>query len=104
MGRAAGLVMAEAENAAAAMAQIEAGLVPDLVFTDINLGPGPDGVSLARLIRRRLPQVRVLFATGFTAEAELPEGAALLRKPYAREALLAAIAAALAEENAAAPA
>jgi PAS domain S-box-containing protein len=103
MCRAAGLVVSEAENAAAAMALIEADLVPDLLFTDINLGPGPDGVVLARLVQRRLPKVRVLFATGFAADADVPEGAALLRKPYAREALLAAIAAAL-DDKAAAPA
>jgi PAS domain S-box-containing protein len=103
MCRAAGLVVSEAENAAAAMALIEAGLVPDLLFTDINLGPGPDGVDLAKLVQRRLPKVRVLFATGFAAAADVPEGAALLRKPYAREALLAAIAAAL-DDKAAAPA
>ena len=103
MCRAAGFVVSEAENAAAAMALLEAGLVPDLLFTDINLGPGPDGVTLAMLVRRRLPGVRVLFTTGFTAGAEVPEGAALLRKPYTREALLAAIAAVLAEEKAPAP-
>lgn len=100
MCRSAGLVVAEAENAATAMARLEAGFVPDLLFTDINLGPGPDGVTLAMLARRRLPGVRVLFATGFTAEADVPEGAVLLRKPYAREALLAAIAEVLGEEKA----
>jgi PAS domain S-box-containing protein len=95
MCRAAGLTVSEAENAAAAMALIEAGLRPDLLFTDVNLGAGPDGVALAMLAARRVPGLRVLFATGFTAEAEVPEGAPLLRKPYAREALLAAISAAL---------
>jgi len=96
MCRSAGLVVSEAENAAAAMALIEAGLRPDLLFTDVSLGPGPDGVALAALAERRIPGLAVLFATGFTAEAQVPEGAALLRKPYAREALLGALAEALA--------
>ncbi len=104
MCRSAGLVVSEAENAAAAMALLEGGYVPDLLFTDINLGPGPDGVALAMLVRRRLPAVRVLFATGFTAEANVPAGSPVLRKPYARDALLAAIAEALAEEKTTAPA
>jgi CheY-like chemotaxis protein len=99
MCRSAGLVVSEAENAAAAMALIEAGLRPDLLFTDVNLGPGPDGVALARLAQARLPSLPVLFASGFVAEAEVPEGAAVLRKPYAREALLGAIAAALARST-----
>jgi CheY-like chemotaxis protein len=92
--------VSEAENAAAAMALLEGGLVPDLLFTDINLGPGPDGVALAMLARRRMPAVRVLFATGFAAEANVPEGSPVLRKPYARDALLSAIAEVLAEERA----
>ncbi len=100
MCRSAGLVVSEAENAAAAMALLEGGLVPDLLFTDINLGPGPDGVALAMLARRRMPAVRVLFATGFAAEANVPEGSPVLRKPYARDALLSAIAEVLAEERA----
>jgi PAS domain S-box-containing protein len=92
MCQGAGLSVAVAGNAAEALGRLEAGLVPDLLFTDINLGPGPDGVALAAVAQRRLPGLRVMFATGFAAEADLPEGAALLRKPYAREALLAALA------------
>jgi PAS domain S-box-containing protein len=103
MCRSAGFAVVEAENAAAAMALIEAGLRPDLLFTDVSLGPGPDGVALAALASRRVPGLRVLFATGFTAEAEVPEGAPLLRKPYARQALLAALAAALEREGATLP-
>ncbi len=103
MCRAAGLVVAEAEHAAAAMAAIEAGFVPDLLFTDINLGPGPNGVMLAKLVRRRFPALRVLLATGYAADVAVPEGEMLLRKPYAREALLAAVAAALAAGRETAP-
>jgi len=95
MLRACGLEVAEAENAAAAVALVEGGFAPDLLLTDVSLGPGPDGVALAALLARRLPRLRVLFATGYAADAEVPEGALFLPKPFARETLLAAVAAAL---------
>ncbi|WP_291298752.1 ATP-binding protein [Elioraea sp.] len=92
MCQGAGLSVATAANAAEALGRLEAGFVPDLLFTDINLGPGPDGVALAAVAERRLPGLPVLFASGFAADANLPEGARVLHKPYAREALLAALA------------
>ena len=91
MCRSAGLDVAEADSAATAMGMLEGGFRPDLLFTDINLGPGPDGVALAALARRMFPSLRVLFATGY-AEVQVPDGVPLLRKPYARETLLAALA------------
>jgi PAS domain S-box-containing protein len=98
MCRGAGITVAVAASAAEALGRIEAGFRPDLLFTDLNLGPGPDGVALAAVARRRVPGLKVMFATGFAAEVELPDDVPLLRKPYAREALLAALAEALKTE------
>ena len=36
------------------------GMVPDLLGTDVNLGPGLDGVALAAEARRRWPLIRVI--------------------------------------------
>ncbi|ATY33813.1 response regulator [Sphingomonas psychrotolerans] len=59
---------------------------PGLIVTDINLGPGLDGIAAAAAIRAERP-APVIFITGYAgAEAyariqgEVP-GAALLRKP-----------------------
>ena len=63
----------------------------DLVVTDFAM-PGMTGLQLAEELRRRLPRLPVLLATGF---AELPDSSNLalmrLRKPYGQDALARAI-------------
>jgi DNA-binding LytR/AlgR family response regulator len=52
-----------------------------------------NGVDLARTIRERWPWIGIVLATGYSeavAEAD-QEGFAVLRKPYAPEAIEAAI-------------
>jgi PAS domain S-box-containing protein len=58
----------------------------DLLFTDIVLSSGMDGVSLARRIRTARPEIRILLTSGDAADAECgleadppPE---VLPKPY----------------------
>jgi two-component system, cell cycle sensor histidine kinase and response regulator CckA len=64
----------------------------DLLIADIVL-PGRDGVALARALRRAHPAAKVLFTTGYTRHIapDLLADAALLDKPYHREALLHAV-------------
>ncbi|MBL6455804.1 response regulator [Belnapia sp. T6] len=40
------------------------GWQPDLLVTDYNLGPGPNGVAVATEARRRSPGLPVVYATG----------------------------------------
>ena len=64
----------------------------DLIFTDVVM-PGPmRSPELARKAKERLPNVAVLFTSGYTDNAivhggRLDEGIELLSKPYTREAL-----------------
>ncbi|WP_207480213.1 response regulator [Arenibaculum pallidiluteum] len=54
----------------------------DLLLTDMAL-PGISGVDLARQAVARFPWMRVVIATGHDIhQAEMPNGARLLRKPY----------------------
>jgi PAS domain S-box-containing protein len=82
----------KAKDAAGALAVIESGVPIDLLFTDVVM-PGPLRSSeLARKARERLPQVAVLFTSGYTDNAivhggRLDEGVDLLSKPYTGEAL-----------------
>lgn len=65
-----------------------------LLFTDVMLGPGMDGKSLAREARALRPGLPVLLTSGdeeHAAGAEGAPGLPLLRKPWRREALLDAI-------------
>jgi PAS domain S-box-containing protein len=69
----------------------------DLLFSDVVLGSGMDGMELAREARRLRPELPILLSSGYqgpSVEQHHGEAAAtfeLLRKPYRREQLLAAI-------------
>ena len=67
----------------------------DVLFTDIVMPGGLDGVDLAKAIRRLRPEVAVLYATGFAnlvrdnRESDLQ--GPILRKPYRPAELRSAI-------------
>jgi PAS domain S-box-containing protein len=67
----------------------------DLVFTDVVL-PGMNGRNLAEHVARTHPEIRILFTSGYTGDAELRDGvlkssAHFLAKPYTVAQLLAAV-------------
>ena len=82
----------KARDAQSALAIVESGAPIDLLFTDVVM-PGPvRSPELARQARIRLPDVAVLFTSGYTDNAivhggRLDQGIELLSKPYTREAL-----------------
>ena len=66
----------------------------DAVFSDILMPGGETGLDLARRLRRDDPGIGVVLATGYSASAEEAsrEGLVVLRKPYGRDELAAALA------------
>ena len=69
----------------------------DLLLTDIALGAGMRGTTLAALAQEQQPALRVLLMSGFSAELleadrDSPPSWELLRKPYSRAELARAIA------------
>ncbi|MFZ6656442.1 PAS domain S-box protein [Undibacterium sp. TJN19] len=87
-----GYKVLHADDAQSALAIIEAGVKIDLLFTDVVM-PGPlRSPELARKARELLPDLAVLFTSGYTQNAivhggRLDAGVELLGKPYSREAL-----------------
>ncbi len=94
-----GYTVIEAEDAEAALAIVEERHDIDLIFTDIGL-PGMNGTSFASAARERRRRLKVLYTTGYagaalTEDGSLGRGAAVLQKPFSREALAESIRAVL---------
>jgi CheY-like chemotaxis protein len=83
-----------AASAPDAVAVLERDAGFDLVFSDLVMPGGMDGLDLAKLVRQRWPGLPVLLATGYSAAAPRAqsEGFRLLPKPYEPGALIEAIA------------
>ena len=81
----------EADGAASALRLLDAHPDIALMFTDIVM-PEVNGAKLAEEVRRRRPDVRVLFTTGYTRNAVvhngvLDPGVELIGKPFTIEEL-----------------
>ncbi len=91
--RAAGWEALEAASADQAIAVLERREDIAVVFTDIDLATGWDGVRLANHVRGRWPPVAFIVTSGNTGvEAlQLPEGSRFFPKPYRRGDVLRAL-------------
>ncbi|MGC1541832.1 MAG: ATP-binding protein [Xanthobacteraceae bacterium] len=69
----------------------EAGI--DLVFSDILMPGGMNGLQLAEMVRRLYPDITVLLTTGYSSSAQdaVRRGFAVLQKPYDLTALQSAL-------------
>ena len=77
----------EARDGPEALAMLERNGRIDLLFTDVVLPKGMNGTVLAREAQRRRPQLKVLYMSGYTANAivhhgVLDKGVHLLTKPF----------------------
>ncbi|MFC3609711.1 response regulator [Stutzerimonas tarimensis] len=87
-----GYQVLRASDARGALTILESGLAVDLLFTDVVM-PGPmRAPELAREAVRLLPEIVVLFTSGYTQNAivhggRLDEGVELISKPYRLEDL-----------------
>ena len=87
-----GYSVLKAREAMGALSVVESGVPIDVLFTDVVM-PGPlRSPELARKAKERLPNLAVLFTSGYTENAivhggRLDRGVELLSKPYTREAL-----------------
>jgi len=82
----------EAEDGPAALALLEQHPDVDLVFTDVVMPGGMNGVELARQMRERNPGLRVLFTSGYPDKAFGRNGAVgeeveFVSKPYEEKKL-----------------
>jgi PAS domain S-box-containing protein len=82
----------KAKDADSALSIVESGMPIDVLLTDVIM-PGPlRSMELARKARERMPNLAVIFTSGYTENAignfgRLDENVELLSKPYTRDAL-----------------
>jgi PAS domain S-box-containing protein len=91
-----GYRVSRAENATEALRILQDGPAFDLVFSDIVMPNGMNGIHLAQELNERYPAVGVLLTTGYsdvapTAQARFP----ILRKPFEQAGLQRALSDAL---------
>jgi len=90
-----GFAVATAATAEAALARLDAGERFDLLLSDIELGPGRDGVSLAREAKARFPHLGILLTTGNplgpVGESRAGDVAPVLLKPFSQRQLAVAL-------------
>jgi PAS domain S-box-containing protein len=82
----------EAKDGHAALRVLDSNAQVKVLFTDVGLPGGMNGRQLADEARRRRPQLKVLFTTGYARNAivhdgRLDPGVELITKPYTQAAL-----------------
>ncbi|MFL1462015.1 MASE4 domain-containing protein [Roseococcus sp. DSY-14] len=87
-----------ARDAAEALALLDRGARVDVLFSDVVMPGGMNGVQLAVEARRRRPGLRVVLTSGYTNEAlagehRVPPDVPVLPKPWRREELARLLAA-----------
>jgi DNA-binding NtrC family response regulator len=80
----AGFDVFEAANADAAIAILVANSNIRLMFTDIDMPGGMDGLKLAAAVRDRWPPIKIIVTSGYQTidTSALPIEGLFMRKPY----------------------
>jgi PAS domain S-box-containing protein len=91
-----GFTTIAADSGPAAVEILEAGTSVDLVFSDVVMAGGMSGYEVARWIREHRPGLKILLTSGFVTEIAKRddtsgENLKVLRKPYSRGELAAAL-------------
>lgn len=87
----AGFDVVEAADAVEAVEILERRLDIRIVFTDVDMPRGIDGIRLAAMVRDRWPPIEIIITSGKTDERDLrlPDRAAFFSKPYRPDQVVA---------------
>lgn len=79
-----GFVVVEAENATRAIEMLIQHSDVQLMFTDIDMPGGVDGLRLAAMVRDRWPPIKIVYTSGHRKPADLalPLESQFFPKPY----------------------
>lgn len=91
-----GYTVLEADDGSSALKILEAGIIIDLLITDVGLPGGLNGRQLADAARQRRPDLNVLFITGYAENVAIgnglvAQGMHVMTKPFGLDALAARV-------------
>lgn len=89
-----GFAVTRVASAASALGALADDRTIDIVFSDVMMPGGMNGVELAREIRKRRPGLPILLTSGYAGAAKLTaeeDGVRILSKPYALAELIDAL-------------
>lgn len=84
-----GFDVIEASNATEAVVLLETRMDIRIVFTDIDMPGGMDGMRLAACIRDRWPPVEIIITSGQVVPKDLPLRSLFFSKPYEPDIIVA---------------
>jgi DNA-binding NtrC family response regulator len=89
----AGFDVFEAENASAAIELLNNNNRIQVMFSDVDMPGGIDGLKLAALVRDRWPPIKIIITSGHhdLSKLVMPEIEIFLPKPYTPERVVASI-------------
>jgi two-component system, response regulator PdtaR len=89
----AGFRVIEAANAWAALNWLEGGEDVHVLFTDVHMPPGIDGLELARRVKQRWPSIGLVITSGLARPSaeEIADHGTFLPKPCSPEWVVQAI-------------
>lgn len=88
-----GFDVLEATNATEAVTMLTANKDIQVMFTDVDMPGGMDGLMLAAAVRDRWPPIKIIVTSGHrkVAISDLPAGSRFIEKPYRGEAVASAM-------------
>ncbi len=96
--RDAGFEVLAAHDGEQAVALLDGGARPAVVFSDIVMPGAISGIDLAGIVRQRNPALPVVLATGYTERQPTIPGVQVLAKPYPIERLVSLLACAVTKQ------
>jgi DNA-binding NtrC family response regulator len=89
----AGFEVVEARNAREALSKLQREDGIRVLFTDVDMPPGVNGVELARKVHERWPHIGLVVTSGHSmfADSELPDAGRFIAKPARPEVLVRVI-------------
>ena len=89
----AGFDVVAAADATEAVEILERRLDIRIVFSDIDMPRGMDGMRLAALIRKLWPPIRIILTSGYTSvdAVQMPPDSVFFPKPYVEEKIIETI-------------